>query len=183
MEKKQVIDSDDERSWGDYEDRIFFHSSSMQFSLSKNQKPSITGYKFHRSLEDKPIEDSPVFQTLRTCGLRALILTKWESIRFVHALDPGRNQPVLHPNVEELMFYIDTNTHEESFREDPVEVASERPESSPKLSSVKICHGKEDFPLLREYVSHVEWKSTLPKWDAALGDAWDDYDADWHQFI
>ena len=83
------------------------------------------------------------------------------------------------------MFYIDTNTHEESFREGLVGVASERAESSPKPPSAKIYRGKEDFPLLREYVSYVEyeWKSTPPKWDAAFGDAWDDYDPHWYRFI
>ena len=91
---------------------------------------------------------------------------------------------MLCPNLEDLIIYI--GTHEKTFRDDLVEMASERAKSSSKLSSIKIYRGKEDFSLLREYVSHVEyeWKSAgPPEWDAAFGDAWDDYDADWYRFV
>ena len=172
-------------SWAIHEAPMFF-PSLRKFDLSKTQKLSITGYERLRSLKDETFGDSTIFQTLRTCDLRALTLTNCENTPFIHALNPGRNRPVFCPNLEELVFYIDTDTHEESFREDLVEMASERAKISSKLSSIKIHGGKGDFSLLREYVPHVEheWESTTPpEWDAAFGDVWDDYNPHWYRFI
>jgi hypothetical protein len=169
--------------WGGYESPVFL-PFLKKFNLSRTQKLSIKGYEFPRSLKDQSIEDTTIFQTLRTCDLRALTLTKCENTPFIHALNPGRNQPVLCPDLEELVFYIDTD--EETFHADLVEMASEWAKSSSKLSSIKIYRGNGDFSLLREYVSHVEYewdRTVFPGWDAAFGDAEDDYDSDWYRTI
>lgn len=153
-------------------DRQILHSLDPRF-LSMTRGLSFSQYNHSSTVKTG---ECPVFRTLSsTLTLQTLVLARCNGISFLRALDPTPNQstPLLCPNLEELVLYIESSKDQFDI-ERLIDMAKNRASRGAKLSSITMVYTGALVPgtqalRLREYITHVEYRfDVLPAWDVLL---------------
>ena len=166
-----------------WEDWRTFPSHTIDYQILRSlrrsmlptvQKLVISKYQYPRPVEAK---ECPIFPMLSSANnLRTLVLINCNNLPFVLALDPEQNpsNPVICPNMEELVFYI--ISWDQFSVKRVASMAKNRASRGAKLSSIVFSSlgelaPRKEVSKLREHVTHVVCKfgDAVPAWDDIPG--------------
>ena len=169
--------------WKDWAPVSYLMDRQILRSLGPTPLSDILRLSFSKYKHPSPAEANkcPVLHTLSsTKNLRTLVLIGCNNQPFILALTPAKSSstPLLCPNLEEFVLYIWSL---DQLHTDLINMTKNRASIGAKLSSVTIVGVRQLAPAkdvlkLREYVSHVEYRTDdeLPAWDSLPGESNDD---------